>query len=163
MDMALFYYGYTLQGAKYLAEARKEYDKLLKNYPQSKYVPEAHLAFADYFFEQGQLDDAREPLRAGPEVSEVAVLLVREVQDGLDLSQQAEAIRTRSRRSSRSRRRRRAMKRTTVLNRASKKDFVRAYAEIGKADKAYPAFQRVDPKFAFDMLGDPGRPLPRPR
>jgi TolA-binding protein len=39
-----------------------------------------------------------------------------------------------------------------VLNRASKKDFVRAYAEIGKADKAYPAFQRVDQKYAFEML-----------
>ncbi len=35
-------------------------------------------------------------------------------------------------------------KKQEVLNRASKKDFVRAYAEIGKADKAYDAFQRVD-------------------
>ena len=57
MDMALFYYGYTLQGGKYLKEARAVYDKLLKNYPNSKYVPEAHLAFADYFFEAGQLDE----------------------------------------------------------------------------------------------------------
>jgi len=58
MDMALFYYGYTLQSGKYMKEARSVYDKLLKNYPSSKYVPEAHLAFADYFFEVGQLDDA---------------------------------------------------------------------------------------------------------
>ena len=58
MDMALFYYGYTLQGGKYMKEARAVYDKLLKNYPNSKYVPEAHLAFADYYFEQGQLADA---------------------------------------------------------------------------------------------------------
>src|SRR5262249_3738425 len=58
MDMALFYYGYTLQGGKYMKEARMVYDKLLKNYPSSKYVPEALLAFADYFFEIGQLDDA---------------------------------------------------------------------------------------------------------
>ena len=58
MDMALFYYGYTLQGGKYMKEARAVYDKLLKNYPNSKYVPEAHLAFADYYFESGQLDDA---------------------------------------------------------------------------------------------------------
>src|SRR5215468_6234051 len=55
MDMALFYYGYTLQGAKYLDEARKVYDMLLKNYPNSKYVPEAHLAFAEYYFEKGEL------------------------------------------------------------------------------------------------------------
>jgi TolA-binding protein len=58
MDMALFYYGYTLQGGGYMKEARAVYDKLLKNYPNSKYVPEAHLAFADYYFEQGQLADA---------------------------------------------------------------------------------------------------------
>jgi TolA-binding protein len=58
MDMALFYYGYTLQGGKYMKEARAVYDKLLKNYPNSKYVPEAHLAFADYYFEAGQLADA---------------------------------------------------------------------------------------------------------
>src|ERR1051326_5439062 len=45
-----------------------------------------------------------------------------------------------------------ADKKNEILNRASKKDFVRAYAEIGKADKAYAAFQRVDTKFAFDML-----------
>ncbi|MBA3392024.1 MAG: hypothetical protein H0T89_05235, partial [Deltaproteobacteria bacterium] len=38
MDMALFYYGYTLQGGKYMKEARAVYDKLLKNYPNSKYV-----------------------------------------------------------------------------------------------------------------------------
>jgi hypothetical protein len=31
MDMALFYYGYTLQGGRYMDEARKVYDKLLKN------------------------------------------------------------------------------------------------------------------------------------
>ena len=30
MDMALFYYGYTLTGGKYMKEARTVYDKLLK-------------------------------------------------------------------------------------------------------------------------------------
>src|SRR5262249_59760167 len=59
MDMALFYYGYTLQGGKYMKEARQVYDKLLKNYPHSKYVPEAHLAFADYFLEAAQLPDGQ--------------------------------------------------------------------------------------------------------
>ena len=58
MDLALFYYGYTLQAGKYLKEARAAFDKLLKNYPASKYVPEAHLVFADFYFEAGQLTDA---------------------------------------------------------------------------------------------------------
>jgi hypothetical protein len=43
-------------------------------------------------------------------------------------------------------------KKNEILNRASKKDFVRAYAEIGKADQAFNAFKRVDANFAFDML-----------
>src|SRR5258706_15475755 len=48
LDIALFYYGYTLQTGKYMKEARAVYDSLLKNFPSSIYIPEAHLAFGDY-------------------------------------------------------------------------------------------------------------------
>jgi tetratricopeptide (TPR) repeat protein len=151
MDMALFYYGYTLQSGKYMKEARSVYDKLLKNYPSSKYVPEAHLAFADYFFESGQLDDAEARYRMVLKFPKSSAywyamyklgwidLNKQRFQDALEtFFQVAQATRN--------------DKKQEVLNRASKKDFVRAYAEIGKADKAYPAFQRVDQKYAFDML-----------
>lgn len=151
MDMALFYYGYTLQGGKYLKEARTVYDKLLKNYPNSKYVPQAHLAFADYFFEVGQLDDADARYRMVLKFPKSNLywyamykigwidLNKQRFQDALDkFLQIAQATR--------------GDKKNELLNRASKKDFVRAYAEIGKADKAFAAFQRVDPKFAFEML-----------
>src|SRR5690606_8659523 len=43
-------------------------------------------------------------------------------------------------------------KKEETLNRASKRDFVRAYAEVGKPQTAYRAFQRVDKGYAFDML-----------
>src|SRR3569833_748975 len=43
-------------------------------------------------------------------------------------------------------------KKQEVLNRAAKKDFGRAYAEIGKADQAFNAFKRVDANYAMDML-----------
>ena len=151
MDMALFYYGYTLQSGKYMKEARSVYDKLLKNYPSSKYVPEAHLAFADYFFEIGQLDDAEARYKMVlrfPKSSAYWYAMYKmgwidlnkqRFQDALEtFFQVAQATRTDPK--------------NAVLNRASKKDFVRAYAEIGKADKAYAAFQRVDQKYAFDML-----------
>src|SRR6185503_1998519 len=58
LDIALFDYGYTLQAGKYMKEARAVYDKLLKNFPNSKYVPVAHLVFGEYYFEAGQLADA---------------------------------------------------------------------------------------------------------
>src|SRR5262249_48435130 len=51
MDVALFEYGYVLYSGKYMAEARAVFDKLVKNYPASKYIPEAHFVFGDYYFE----------------------------------------------------------------------------------------------------------------
>jgi tetratricopeptide (TPR) repeat protein len=57
-DMALFHYGYLLQSGRYMKEARAVYDRLLEKFPESKYVPLAHLAFAEYHFDAGQLADA---------------------------------------------------------------------------------------------------------
>jgi tetratricopeptide (TPR) repeat protein len=151
MDMALFYYGYTLQSGKYMKEARSVYDKLLKNYPSSKYVPEAHLAFADYFFESGQLDDAEARYRMVLKFPRSTAYWYAMYKMGwIDLNKQRfqDALETFFQVAQATRN----DKKQEVLNRASKKDFVRAYAEIGKADKAYPAFQRVDQKYAFNML-----------
>ena len=150
MDMALFYYGYTLQGGNYLDPARAVFDKLIKNYPNSKYVPEAHLAFADYFFEQGQLDDAQaryEMVLKFPKSPAYNYALYKmgwihlnkqRFKDALDTFYQVSQITKND-------------KKQEVLNRASKKDFVRAYAEIGKPDQAFNAFKRVDSNYAFEM------------
>ncbi|HEX4416328.1 MAG TPA: tetratricopeptide repeat protein [Kofleriaceae bacterium] len=151
MDMALFYYGYTLQGGKYMKEARSVYDKLLKNYPNSKYVPEAHLAFADYFFEIGQLDDAEARYKMVLKFPRSSAYWYAMYKMGwIDLNKQRfqDALETFFQVAQATKN----DKKNEVLNRASKKDFVRAYAEIGKADKAYVTFQRVDQKYSFDML-----------
>ena len=151
MDMALFYYGYTLQGGKYFKEARTVYDKLLKNYPNSKYVPEAHLAFADYYFEANQLADAEARYKMVLKFPKSSAFWYAKYKMGwihLNLTRFQEALEaffdvaqaTKN------------DKKQEILNRASKKDFVRAYAEIGRADQAYNAFKRVDQKYAFEML-----------
>src|SRR5688500_3382165 len=151
MDMALFYYGYTLQGGKYMKEARAVYDKLLKNYPNSKYVPEAHLAFADYYFEQGQLADAEaryKQVLKFPKSTAYWYAMYKMGWIHLNLSRFQDALETFFQVAQATKN----DKKQEVLNRAAKKDFVRAYSEIGKADKAYAAFQRVDNKYAFQML-----------
>ena len=151
MDMALFYYGYTLQGGKYMKEARDVYDKLLKNYPNSKYVPEAHLAFADYYFENNQLADAEnryQQVLKFPNSSAYWYAMYKMGWIHLNLQRHQEALETFFKVAQATKN----DKKQEVLNRAAKKDFVRAYAEIGKADKAYDAFKRVDNKYAFDML-----------
>src|SRR5678815_2285398 len=151
MDMALFYYGYTLQGGKYMKEARAVYDKLLKNYPNSKYVPEAHLAFADYYFEQGQLADAEaryKQVLKFPKSSAYWYAMYKMGWIHLNLSRFQEALETFFQVAQATKN----DKKNEILNKAAKKDFVRAYSEIGKADKAYDAFKRVDQKYAFTML-----------
>ena len=150
MDMALFYYGYTLQGGKYMKEARAVYDKLLKNYPNSKYVPEAHLAFADYYFEQGQLADAEaryKQVLKFPRSTAYWYAMYKMGWIHLNLQRFQEALETFFQVANATKN----DKKQEVLNRAAKKDFVRAYAEIGKADQAFNAFKRVDTNYAFDM------------
>ncbi len=152
MDMALFYYGYTLQGGKYMKEARAVYDKLLKNYPNSKYVPEAHLAFADYYFESNQLADAEARYKMVLKFPKSSAFQYAKYKLGwihLNLSRFQEALEAFFEVAQATK----GDKKQEILNRAAKKDFVRAYSEIGKADKAYPAFQRVDGAYAFTMLG----------
>jgi tetratricopeptide (TPR) repeat protein len=151
MDMALFYYGYTLQGGKYMKEARAVYDKLLKNYPNSKYVPEAHLAFADYYFEQGQLADAEARYKQVLKFPKSGAYWYAMYKMGwihLNLSRFQDALETFFQVAQATKN----DKKNEILNRAAKKDFVRAYSEIGKADKAYDAFKRVDQQYAFTMM-----------
>ena len=151
MDMALFYYGYTLQGGRYMKEARAVYDKLLKNYPNSKYVPEAHLAFADYYFEQGQLADAEaryKQVLKFPKSSAYWYAMYKMGWIHLNLSRFEKALETFFQVAQATKN----DKKNAILNRAAKKDFVRAYSEIGKAEKAFDAFKRVDQKYAFTML-----------
>jgi tetratricopeptide (TPR) repeat protein len=151
LDLALFYYAYTLQGGKYMKEARAVYDKLLKTFPNSTYVPEAHLAFADYYYEAGQLADAEARYKMVLKFPKSAAywyamyklgwihLSLERTQEALEsFGQVIAAIRNDSKQS--------------TLFEAARGDFVRAYAKIGKIDKAYDAFARIDRGAAITLV-----------
>ncbi len=151
LDQALFFHGYMLKSAGDHDRARAVYDRLLKDHPRSKYVPEAHLVFADYFFERGELANAAERYRSvlkfpGTSAYWYAMYRTgwiahqqRRFQESLEkFYQVAQATK--------------GDPKQDILNRASKKDYVRAYAEIGRPDLAYNAFARVDGVAALDML-----------
>jgi TolA-binding protein len=156
MPKALFFYGYTLQSGKYMKEARDVYDKLLKNYPQSPYVPEAHLAFADYHFENNQLADAESRYKRVLQFPKSGVYWYAMYKMGwvhLNLGRHQEALEVFYNVAMNTKN----DKKKEILNRAAKKDIVRAYAEVGNVQKAYNYFQKVDKNFSFDMyqlLGD---------
>jgi tetratricopeptide (TPR) repeat protein len=125
-----------------MKEARAVYDKLLKNYPNSKFVPEAHLAFADYYFDAGQLADAEaryKQVLKFPRSTAYAYamyklgwvdLSLQRTQDALEMFFQ---VVTATRNDAKQ----------TALHAAARADFVRAYSTIGKLDKAQDAFARL--------------------
>ncbi len=151
LDTALFYYAFTLQTGGYKTESRKAFEKLLTDYPRSKFVPEAHLAFGEAYYEANQLVDAEARYRQVIKFKSSSVyryalyklgwvqLNQSKPQDALETFYQVAQLAHADPKSQ--------------LFRAAKHDFVRAYAEVGRADKAYPAFKRVDADSGFDMLG----------
>jgi tetratricopeptide (TPR) repeat protein len=154
-DLALFIYADTLQHAGHPREARVIYDRLVKDYPGSRFVADAHLAFADAAFEAGQLEDAgahyqkvlRFPSATFYQYAQYklgwVLLGQRNYQDALErFFEVARATRQDGGRQ--------------VLYRAARHDFVRAYAEVGRADRALPAFTRIEPKQPLELFATLG-------
>lgn len=151
MDMALYFYAYTLQNAKYASEARKILSRLIKDYPDSKYIPEAYLVFADYYFEQNSLANAErfyDKVLQFPKSGVYNFAMYKKGWVYLNLDRAQDALETFNEVAKRTR----GNKKEENLNKAAKKDLVRAYADIGKPQTAYTFFQRVDRGYAFEML-----------
>ncbi len=151
LDTALFYYGYTLQGAGHPAEARKVYHRLLKDHPTSKHAPEAYLAFAEHFFDAAELANAEAYYKQVQKFPRSAASRYATYKLGwihYDLQRFQDALESFF-----------LVAQATKndpqqepLSRGSVKGFILAYAEIGKPDRARPAFQRIDGKRAVVML-----------
>lgn len=151
MDEALFYYAYTLDSAKRIDLSRKVYHQLITNYPNSKFIPQAYLAFADYFFETSNLTNAEkfyDKVLEFPKASVYAYAMYKKGWVYLNQDRPQDALETFFKVANITK----GKKSQAVINKASKKDFVRAYAEVGRAEKAFQAFQRVDKGYAFNML-----------
>ncbi len=55
---ALYFYAFELGQLKRETEMKAAYVKLIQNYPNSKYIPNAYLSFADYYFNNQQIAEA---------------------------------------------------------------------------------------------------------
>ena len=58
IDEAMYFYAFELGQLKREAEMKEAYLRLIREYPTSKYIPNAYLSFADYFFGQNQIGEA---------------------------------------------------------------------------------------------------------
>jgi len=60
MDEVLFALGFSLDEMKQFDRARQVYHRLIKGFPQSTYIPNAYLSFAEYYFQQGDMKAAQQ-------------------------------------------------------------------------------------------------------
>jgi tetratricopeptide (TPR) repeat protein len=60
MDEVLFALGFSLDEMKQFDRARQVYHRLIKGFPQSDYIPNAYLSFAEYYFQQGDMRAAQQ-------------------------------------------------------------------------------------------------------
>jgi TolA-binding protein len=58
-DEVLYYLAYEHEQASQTEQARKVYLELIQSWPQSKYIPNAYLAFGELFFNEAQGDPTR--------------------------------------------------------------------------------------------------------
>src|SRR5215510_12894010 len=65
MDEVLYYLAYEYEQGQDYGNARKVYYELIQKAPQSKYIPNAYLAFGELFFNEAQGDPSKWDLAAG--------------------------------------------------------------------------------------------------
>ncbi|MBI2894772.1 MAG: tetratricopeptide repeat protein [Deltaproteobacteria bacterium] len=58
MDEVLFYLGFALEEMNQYDRARQVYQRLIKGYQTSRYIPNAYLSFAEFYFQQGDMEAA---------------------------------------------------------------------------------------------------------
>ncbi len=59
LDEVYYYLAYEYEQAQKLDDARRVYLQLINETPQSKYIPNAYLAFGELFFSEGQTDPSK--------------------------------------------------------------------------------------------------------
>ena len=156
MPEALFFYGWTLGAGGYRTEMRAVYDRLLKDYPQTQYAAEAHLAFADYHFEHRQLADAEARYRRVLQFPKAPMYLYARYKLGwvqLNLGKHQDALEAFHDVAVATRR----DPDRAPLHHAALNDLVRAYAEVGNVNRASAYFRKVAADRApamYELLGD---------
>jgi tetratricopeptide (TPR) repeat protein len=60
MDQVLFSLAFGLEEMHQFDRARQVYFRLIKGFPESRFIPYAYLSFAEYYFGEGEMDNARQ-------------------------------------------------------------------------------------------------------
>ncbi|HOX46369.1 MAG TPA: tetratricopeptide repeat protein [Myxococcota bacterium] len=154
-DQVLFYLGESLWDMKRQKEALTVHKELISTYPQSQYVPDAYLAFGDYYFDKAELDKALMAYKKVAEYKESQVYMYAIYKQGWcyynlhewDKAKESfqEVVHLSDLESA-------STGRKIDLRKEALNDFTLTYSHEGGAESAPRVFQRLAPKEAHDLL-----------
>lgn len=158
-DQVLFYLAFLLTEVKKEDQARRYFKRLIKDYPKSKFIPDAYLSFGEYFFDNKDIENALKFYDKVLEYPDSRVFGYAKYKEGwcyynlsdfkqalatfvsvVELTQKGGGSSVKANR--------------LALAKEAKKDVVRAYAQLSDAspDRAWNFFQRVGDTYAQTML-----------
>jgi len=157
MDEVLFNVADMLNKAGRQDKARVFFGRLIRSYPQSKYIPDAYLSFAEFYFNDKRVEDA---LKLYQQVSKYpnspiyGYAIYKQGWCWLNLKNPKKALQMFVKVIMNSGAWSNTKKSKIVLVKEAKKDSVRAYANVPGAtpQRAWPFFKKIGGKYAFKML-----------
>ena len=157
MDEVLFRLAYLLQMIKKEDQAREFFHRLIKDYPQSKYVPNAYLSFAEFYFQKGEMENAGKFYEKVTQFTSSSVFGFALYKKGwveINLGNFKSALEIFVRVIELCKAGKIPKNQAGPLEKEAKKDLVKAYARTPGAspDKAWDFFQRMGGDFAPKML-----------
>jgi len=157
MDEVLFRLAALLTSVKKDDQAREYFHRLIKDYPSSKYIPDAYLAFAEHAFEGGEMEAALkfyEKVEQFPKSSVYPYAAYKKGWCHINLGDYKAALETFVGvvRLTQSGKLAVDRKQLEVLAKEAKKDVVKAYAQVGGADRARVFFAKVGGDYAPKMM-----------
>jgi tetratricopeptide (TPR) repeat protein len=155
MDEVLFNVADMLNQAKRRDKARIFFRKLIRNYPQSKYIPDAYLSFAEFYFTDGQIDNALklyQQVGKYPNSPIYGYAIYKQGWCWLNLKNPRRALEMFVKVIKNSGKWGGTKKSKIILVKEAKKDSVRAYAHVGTPERAWSFFERIGGKYAMKML-----------
>ena len=157
MDEVLFRLAYLLTSVKKEDKAREYFHRLIKDYPNSKYIPDAYLSFAEFYFDKGEMDNALkfyEKVEQFPNSSVYPYAVYKKgwcyVNQG-DYKTALETFVSVVKMSSDPKIKISKAQKEALMKEA-KKDIVKAYAHVGGPEKAWEFFQRTGGDYAPKMM-----------
>jgi tetratricopeptide (TPR) repeat protein len=157
MDEVLFRLAYLLQMIKKEDQAREFFHRLIKDYPNSKYVPNAYLSFAEFYFQKGEMENAGkfyEKVQQFPQSSVFGFALYKQGWVQINLGNFKNALEIFVKVIQLCQSHKIPKNQAGPLEKEAKKDLVKAYGRTPGAspEKAWDFFQRMGGSYAPKML-----------